>query len=85
MGLTGGPRAPWFVPATVAAAAWRGLGDVQECVSEPSRGDSEMGCLEVRAVPSSSFLPACNYSVIAQSGIVGVDVYNIGYCARPWW
>lgn len=28
------------------------------------------------AVPSSSFLPACNYSVIAQSGIVGVDVYT---------
>lgn len=27
-------------------------------------------------VPSSSFLPACNYSVIAQSGFVGVDVYT---------
>lgn len=28
------------------------------------------------AVASSSFLPACNYGVIAQSGIVGVDVYT---------
>lgn len=25
---------------------------------------------------SSSFLPVCNYSVIAQSGFVGVDVYT---------
>lgn len=30
----------------------------------------------VQLLPSSSFLPACNYSVIAQSGIVGVDVYT---------
>lgn len=28
------------------------------------------------AVPSSSFLPVCNYCVIAQSGFVGVDVYT---------
>lgn len=29
------------------------------------------------AVPSSSFLPACNYGMIAQSGIVGGDVYTL--------
>lgn len=30
----------------------------------------------LQLLASSSFLPACNYSVIAQSGIVGVDVYT---------
>lgn len=41
------------------------------------RGQLEMGRLRLNsAVPSSSFLPVCNYCVIAQSGFVGVDVYT---------
>lgn len=56
-GRAGGARAPWFVSATVAAAALRGLGDVCRNVC-PSGGDSEMGCLEVEWCSSKQQLPA---------------------------
>lgn len=77
-GQAGGARAPGLGACNCSSSGLAAAGTRCVCRNvRPCGGDSTRDGQRLNgAVPSSSFLPACNYCTNAQSGIVGVYVYT---------